>query len=300
MNIKQLRLQHEILGLVWHRRDERTTSGLSVRITPQLISKDLEITNAQAEDLMKDLVVRGLLHKRRGDKWEFNFRNEGVTAYEYGMLLKEVYNIFTTTMNEINYTECDEILRYFYERRTDFTVHIWREVYEALGLDPTTANLYLQFLEDDDMLECTSKGIGGYDGQQIEMTRKGRLFFAKTNYMKENQNQATDAQQVHYNVHVASNTGNIILASTFNDAVVQVKSESAEAAEYLNTIKLLIEQSGNDQAVTYFDNFNTELAKTDKNKHMLNLLWTGIETAMSHAPALVDAGHKLLANLNII
>jgi hypothetical protein len=299
MTDRQLNLQHEILGILWHDRDRLLDSGLPIRHNAEVISDTLEISITEASTLLKDLALRHLINKRRGESWEYNYNQDGAHAYMYERLLNEAYLNHKDNMTPIDYEECDKIMRYYYERLADTTVHIWCNVYKELEIERGKANLHLQFLTDDEMLGFFGKGSGGIDDEYIEITRKGRQFFTRTSYTEES-NQRSKAQGgVTYNIHVASNNGNMIVDSTFKDAIITLKNGNADSVVYLETIKELIANSKNQDAIHLFDKFNEEVAKPKKDSRMINLLWKGIESAIPHVPKLVEQGHKLLQSLHV-
>ena len=302
MPIKRLCLQHEILGILWNRRDEHLENGMLIRFSAEVIGDKLNIYVAEASRLLGELDLRGLVHRRRGSGWEYNYIEKGVHAYRHELLLKEAYLIYRENMNYTDLEECDAILRYFWERRGDDVLFIWREVYEALKMERYKANLHYQTLNDDGYLDSPTKGIGGIDGHSVEITKEGRQFFSKSSYVedyKKRNNAESDTAAVTYNIHVGSNTGNVIVDSHFKDAIITLTNENADAAKYLETIKEIIESTNNDDAHHLFDKLNEELAKPKKDSRMINFLWKGIETTIPHTPAIIEAGHKLLSSLNI-
>ena len=189
-------------------------------------------------------------------------------------------------MNKNEYIQCDMILRYLWERRNSNNIHIWQEVYSNLKIDADDANSHLQYLQDRDFIEIASKGIGGRDGFEIELTKKGRLFFNDTNLMAEIENKGNyTTGGTTYNVSghfFSGNNGAIInVDSHFQDAFNKIKSEyNEDSAEALSIIKSMVENSNSTDTVELFNAFNEHLSKPKPNKTMLQTLWGGLTSAL--------------------
>jgi len=190
-------------------------------------------------------------------------------------------------MSENELIQCDMILRYLWESRNSNTLHIWREVYNNLKIETIDANNHLQYLMDRELIDTPTKGIGGNDGFEVDLTKKGRIFFGETNLIEEMKNKNKSSEGSITNNHfaghfVSGNTGATInIDSHFNDAFNIIKSRHNEdSAQALALVKSMVEQSNNNENIELFMAFNEQLSKQKPNKTILKSLWEGLTLAL--------------------
>ncbi|MGY0034375.1 hypothetical protein [Pedobacter sp. NJ-S-72] len=97
------------------------------------------------------------------------------------------------------------------------------------------------------------------DDVYLKLTSQGRMLFNEVGFMKKHTK--TEGPST-INVHIGgNNTGNLVLGSTVNDVINKLSSESqshSESAALLDTMKKLIQNANNQEAITAFEEFNKE------------------------------------------
>lgn len=198
-------------------------------------------------------------------------------------------------MTDQLYTLSDKILRNLYNETNRNLIRIFRDVYTEEGIEPAQARICLEYLMDREFVEIPSKGFGGIDGEEISITKEGRLFFHHSNLVEENENRKMP-RQTGNTYYIKDSPGAIIAVdSSFQNAFNKVKGDGNEqSAEALQIIKSLVDKANNIEAVELFELFTAQLAKDKPNKTMLQSLWGILTTVIPAITATAGLVEKVM------
>jgi len=198
-------------------------------------------------------------------------------------------------MTDQLYTNSDKILRNLYNETDRTLVRIFRDVYTEEAIEPAQARICLEYLQDRGFVYVPSKGFGGLDGEEISITKEGRLFFHHSNLVEENEGRKMP-MQTGIGYYITNSPGAVLAVdSSFQNAFNKVKREGSEQlAEALQIIKSLVDKDNDSEAAELFNLFTTQLAKDKPNKPVLQGLWSALTTVMPAITATVGLAEKVL------
>lgn len=198
-------------------------------------------------------------------------------------------------MTDQLYINSDKILRNLY-RETDRTlIRIFRDVYTEEAIEPAQARICLEYLMDRGFVDVPSKGFGGVDGEEISITKEGRLFFHHFNLVEENESRKMPTK-TGISYHITNSPGAVIAVnSSFQSAFNKAKNEGNEQlAEALEIIKSLVQKANDNEAVELFELFTAQLAKDKPNKTVLRGLWGTLTTIIPAITATTGLVEKVI------